>query len=217
MTAIYSASALAQAPVEAPLTPAAPASAAAPVPPPAPLPIVDPAKELKGAALIEALRKGGFVLYMRHAMTGTVTEKCGPSNLSPKGEQDARSVGAAMRELKIPVGAVRSSQPCRCVDTARELGVGKVEITEDLNPVSPREGFDLGAARTRRLVEMPATGTNTILVSHLHGSRNKAEWVHLEMGEVIVFHPDGGASPVAVARIPLTAWAALKQAMGAGG
>ena len=189
----------------------------APVPVAPPLPIVDPAKELKGGALIEALRGGGFVLYMRHTQTGLVTEKCGTSNLSEKGEQDARNIGAALRELNIPVGVVWSSEPCRCVDTARALGVGKVEVTEDLNPVAPRAGFDIGAARTRRLTAMPSRGTNTLLVSHLHGSRDKAEWVHLEMGEVIVYRPDGGAVPVAVARIPLTGWAVLKQAMGAGG
>ena len=206
----------AQPPAEA-AVPVSGANPPAPVPVTPPLPIVDPATELKGTALIEAMRGGGFVLYLRHTQTGLVTEKCGTSNLSEKGEQDARNIGAALHELKIPFGAVWSSEPCRCVDTARAVGVGKVEVTEDLNPVAPRAGFDVGAARTRRLIAVPTRGTNTLLVSHLHGSRNKAEWVHLEMGEVIVYRPDGGAVPVAVARIPLTGWAALKQAMGAGG
>ena len=174
------------------------------------LPIVDPANELKGAALIGALRKGGFVLYMRHSETGTVTEKCDASNLSAIGEQNARSVGAALRELKIPVGVVRSSQPCRCADTARLLGLGNVEITEDLNPSAPRPGFDIGAARSKRLNEAPTAGTNTILVSHLHGSRKKEEWLHLEMGEIIVFKPEGDSPAVPVARVRVAEWIALK-------
>ena len=66
---------------------------------PAFLPIVNPANELKGSALLEALRKGGFVLYMRHAETGVVTEKCSQSNLTAAGEEQARKVGAALREL----------------------------------------------------------------------------------------------------------------------
>ena len=185
-------------------------AAQAPTIAPAPLPIVDPAKELKGPALLEALRKGGYVLYMRHAITGTVTEKCEKSNLSPAGEEQARNVGAAIRELKIPIGAVRSSQPCRCVDTARLLGLGDVDITEDLNPMAPREGFDIIAARFNRLNETPAAGKNTVLVSHLHGSRNKSEWLHLEMGEIIVFRPIANARPEPVARIPVAGWAALK-------
>ena len=85
-------------------------------------------------------------MYMRHTETGNVTEKCDTTNLSAIGEENARSVGAAMRDLKIPIGAVRSSQPCRCAGTARLLGLGEVDITEDLNPVPPRPGFDIGAA-----------------------------------------------------------------------
>ena len=194
--------------------PAAPPPAALPFTPavasqPSP-PVVDPAKELKGAALIGALRKGGLVMYMRHAETGTVSENCDKSNLSAIGEENARTVGAALRELKIPVGVVRSSQPCRCADTARLLGLGRVEITEDLNPVAPREGFDIGAARSKRLNEAPASGTNTVLVSHLHGSRKKEEWLHLEMGEIIVFRPEGNSPAVPIARVRVAEWVALK-------
>ena len=182
------------------------------VPPPQ-LPIVDPANEIKGIALVEALRKGGFVLYMRHAETGIVTEKCDGSNLSAAGEATARNVGAALRELKIPIGVVRASQPCRTGDTARLLGLGAVEITEDLNPTPPREGVDIGAVRSRRLAEIPPTGTNTVLVSHLHGSRKKEEWLHLGMGEIIVFRPDGKEGHEPVARITVADWMALKKLM----
>ena len=186
-------------------------------PPPPPPPIVDPAKELTGAALVEALRKGGFVLYMRHAETGTVTEKCEQSNLSAIGEDNARKIGVAMRVLKIPVGMVLSSQPCRTQDTARLLDMGLVEVTEDLNPTAPREGFDIGEARSKRLNEPPAKGANTVLVSHLHGSRKKAEWLHLEMGEIIVFRPQSNARAEPVARIRVEAWAVLKSAVAADG
>ena len=103
--------------------------------------------------------------------------------------------------------------PCRANVTACTLDVGKVEITEDLNPVAPREGFDIGAARTKRLNEMPTAGTNTVLVSHLHGSRKKEEWVHLQLGEIIVFRPDANANAEPVARIPVAGWAALKKVM----
>ncbi len=193
-----------------------PPPVAPPVAAPPPPPVVDPAKELKGAALVEALRKGGFVLYMRHSETGTVTEKCDTTNLSALGEENARSVGAAMRDLKIPIGAVRSSQPCRCVGTARLLNMGTVDITEDLNPSAPRPGFDIGAARSKRLAEIPPVGTNTVLVSHLHGSRNKDEWLHLEMGEIIVFRPEVSPRAEAVARIRVADWVTLKKAMTAG-
>ena len=218
LMAVSAVSAFAQANSQATAPEATPATAL-PAPPVAavqpPLPIVDRAKELKGFALVEALRKGGFVLYMRHTETGLVTEKCETSNLSASGEAAASNVGAALRELKISIGVVRSSQPCRAVDTARLLGLGAVEITEDLNPTPSREGVDIGAVRSRRLAEMPPTGTNAVLVSHLHGSRKKEEWLHLGMGEIIVFRPDGKDGHEPVARIAVTDWIALKKLMAA--
>ena len=185
----------------------------APAVAPSPLPIVDPANELKGIALVEALRKGGFVLYMRHAETGSLAEKCDENSLTAIGIENARIVGAALRDLRIPVGNVRSSVPCRTYMTAVTLGLGAVDITEDLNPIAPREGFDIGAARTKRLSETPVAGKNTVLVSHMHGSRKKEEWMHLQLGEIIVFRPDANACAEPVARIPVAGWAALKKSV----
>ena len=34
-------------------------------------PFIDPAHEIKGIALVKALRGGGFVLFMRHAFAGS--------------------------------------------------------------------------------------------------------------------------------------------------
>ena len=50
-----------------------------------------------------------------------------------------RVVGLAIRELRIPIGAKRVSA----------LGIGTGEITEDLNPAAPQEGFDISAARAK--------------------------------------------------------------------
>ena len=184
------------------------AQIAPPVPPAIPvLPLVDPANELKGAKLVDALRGGGYVLYMRHALQiPPTTEKCDTSNLTPVGEEQARTVGAALRELRIPIGQVRSSQPCRNRDSARLLGFGPYEITDDLNPAGLREGFDVSAARLRQLQEAPPRGTNTLLVSHVHGSLKKEEWMHLEIAEVIVYRPDGKGGTTPVARVRVEGW-----------
>lgn len=168
------------------------------------------AQELKGRALVEALRGGGYVLYLRHALQKSPrTTGCEPKNLTPVGEEQARTVGAAIRELKIPIGVVRSSEPCRNLDTARLLGLGAFEVTEALNPGGMREGFDVHAARFKQLIEMPPSGTNMLLVSHVHGSTNKAEWMHLEIAEIIVYRPDGKGATTPVARVRVGEWAEL--------
>ena len=201
---------------QSPSRDAPPASVSPPsaiIPAPGPLPIVDPVKELKGGTLIAALRRGGFVLYMRHTEAGLPAEKCDQYSLSAAGLENARIVGSAIRDLNIPIAAVRSSAPCRTNIAAAALGLGVVEITEDLNPTAPQPGFDLGAARTARMNEAPLAGTNTILVSHLHGSRNKDEWVHLELGEIIVFRPVASARAEPVARIAVAKWLRLRVEM----
>ena len=197
---------------------APPVASEAPAVAPVTLPVVDAVRELIGKTLLDALRAGGYVLYMRHALQfPPKADGCEPKNLTPVGEEQARTVGAAIRELKIPIGVVRSSEPCRNLDTARLLGFGAFEITEDLNPGGMREGFDTGAARIRQLTEMPARGTNTLLVSHVHGSKNKAEWMHLEIAEIIVYRPDGKGATTPVARIRIERWTELISLLGEAG
>jgi phosphohistidine phosphatase SixA len=172
--------------------------------------LVDKRDELSGITLIDALRQGGYVLYMRHAMQVPPEDKpCTGKDLTPKGEVDAQTVGAAIRDLKIPIGRLLTSEPCRNIDTARTLGLGPHEVTIDLNPGGSPPGFDVGAARSRRLAELPKPNTNTILVSHTHGSRKKSEWMHLETAEVIVYRPDGKGASTPVARIRVEDWAPL--------
>ena len=201
--------ALTGAQAQVPATPPSPALPAT-LGNPTALPIILPERELKGAALVEALRKGGYVLYMRHAMQ--ITPKFGPcegSNLTPEGEEQARAVGNGLRALKIPIGRVLSSELCRNRDTARLLGFGEYEVTIDLNPGGMPPGFDVGIARARRLTELPRAGTNTILVSHVHGSQKKSEWLHLELAEIIVHRPDGKGGAEAVARVRVEGWGEL--------
>jgi phosphohistidine phosphatase SixA len=80
------------------------------------------------AELLAALQRGGHVLLVRHAQTepgigdppGMRLSDCATQrNLSAAGREQARTIGAAVRSRAIPVAAVRSSQWCRCLDTAR--------------------------------------------------------------------------------------------------
>lgn len=204
---ILAAGAIAEAADETPQAVTTPATVTAPAQ--AALPLVPPATELKGVSLVDALRKGGYVLYMRHALQiPPITDNCNEPSLKPEGIRQARSVGAAIRELKIPIGSVRSSEVCRVRETAKLLELGDVMISEGLNPAGQREGVEVGPLRTQLLREIPRAGTNTLLVSHVHGSKDKTEWMHLELAEIIVFRPDG-KSALPVARIREEAWAAL--------
>jgi phosphohistidine phosphatase SixA len=198
-------------PAAEPAAPSAPPVAAAPAeaprPPPPAIPLVDPARALSGKALLDALRAGGLNLYMRHAQQiPPVSAVCEGSNLTPLGDAQAQRVGKAMRELKIPVGKLYTSEPCRNIDTAKQLGLGPYEIREEINPGGTKPGVDYGALRTKMLMQVPAMGTNTLLVSHMHGSPNRSEWMHLELGEIIVYRPNGKNLSSPIARIRVEGW-----------
>jgi phosphohistidine phosphatase SixA len=84
-----------------------------------------------------ALRQGGHVALMRHAEApggagdppGFRLNDCATQrNLSAKGRADAKAVGEKFRAEGVAVGKLLSSPWCRCVDTARLLGLGNVEI-----------------------------------------------------------------------------------------
>ena len=191
------------------------------------IPLIDAAKELKGAALLQALRRGGFNLYMRHAIanvgqdgnliqTPQWWENCSiQRNIADAGREQARKVGAAMQELKIPIGQVLTAQFCRTRDTGHSMGLGPIEITEDLNhQIGQRVGFDVNASRYRQLAEMPPKGTNRILISHTHGSPKPEERIMgaIQEAEIVVYQPDQKGAAEPIARIPLAEWENLLKA-----
>ena len=90
-----------------------------------------------GEAAWSALRRGGFVALMRHADApggagdppGFKLEDCTTQrNLSEKGQANARAVGTRLKAEGIVIGRLLSSPWCRCLDTARLLEIGPVEI-----------------------------------------------------------------------------------------
>lgn len=84
--------------------------------------------------LREILRTPGHVILMRHASApgtgdpdGFRLDDCATQrNLSAAGRAEAAAIGAALRGLGLDQAAIFSSRWCRCLDTARGLGLGPV-------------------------------------------------------------------------------------------
>src|SRR2546427_12383536 len=98
-----------------------------------------PARTLPPAELLSELRKGGYILYFRHAATDFSQndekmksyEDCtNQRNLIDPGRADARAVGAAIRDLRIPIERVLASPFCRTVETA-QLVFGRAEKMQE--------------------------------------------------------------------------------------
>jgi phosphohistidine phosphatase SixA len=127
------------------------------------------------AALWKAIARGGHVLLMRHALApgtgdpaGFALEDCATQrNLSPQGRRQALAIGSRIRSGGINQARVYSSQWCRCLETARLLGLGEVRPLPALN--SFFDAPDRKATQTAQvlaLIERLAPGPSAILVTH---------------------------------------------------
>lgn len=197
---------------------------------PASAPASDGAR-LSGADLLQALRGGGFNIFVRHAETDwsqhdTVQatgdwESCDGARvrqLSAQGRATARTVGEAMRALSVPVGLVLASPYCRTMQTAELMGYGQPTPTTDvmnLRAASFFGGPDAIVATARALLATPPRdGTNTLIAAHGNVAQ-AATPVYPAEGEAVVFEPRGEAGFELVARISAAQWRQLRDAYAA--
>lgn len=129
--------------------------------------------------LIESLRAGGHIIYVRHASTekdyadqisADPTNCATQRTLSEAGWREASLIGTAFRNLSIPIGLVLSSQYCRAWQTA-ELAFGRSMKLPALN-FEPAEDYTSAQVATMRanvaplLAQAPQAGSNTVIVGH---------------------------------------------------
>ena len=148
---------------------------------------------------VERLRRGGYVVALRHAatdrtatdMTGDLRDCSRQRNLNAQGRRQARAIGRAFRRLEIPVGRVLASPFCRTRDTAR-LAFGHARPSRAL--LSADFFGDGDAAERQRgglrrlLVLPPGRGSNTVLVSH-EAAIDAATGVTVAEGEAVIVAP----------------------------
>lgn len=173
---------------------------------------------LAGRPLLVALRAGGLILYFRHASTDfgqndeqmTGYEDCSRQrNLTERGRDEARAIGAAIKRLALPIGAVLASPFCRTMETAR-LIFGQATATPAVRGGAASGGAaDRYAPLARLLSTVPPAGTDLAIVSHGNPFHAVAGDAYLAEGEAAVIRPLGAAGFVIVARIPKDAWEAL--------
>jgi len=174
--------------------------------------------------LIDDLRLGGYVIVLRHG--ATVSDPAGSDSMSRKnvpaqrqlseqGRAQARSTGATMRRLKIPVALVLTSTVQRAVDTGTLLGFGEVTATADLAESGPEISAEENSRRAqalRKLVaERPPADNNVVIVSHKPNIVEAfgTDWSDVREGEATVFEPDGHGGYKLVARIQANGWTEL--------
>jgi hypothetical protein len=170
---------------------------------------------ISGTRLLDALRRGGYILYFRHTSTDfgqndegmTSFEDCNKQrNLTDQGRAEARAIGAAIAQLHIPIGEVLASPFCRTIETAKLIfGRATVSVAVRGGPADPDRYGDL-----RKLLSTPvARGANLAIASHGNPFRAVAGTPYLAEGEAAVIEPRGKDGFRIVARITKDGWSAL--------
>lgn len=144
------------------------AAAAAPVP--------VRAQDTVRTALIAELRRGGYVLYVRHAETAATPEPqvrdladCQwQRNLNGAGRRQATALGEVLRTDGVTFTTIEASPFCRAIQTA-ELMFGRPPRIDEVLfyhvSQTPEQIVTGTAALKARLARLPASG-NAVLIGH---------------------------------------------------
>jgi phosphohistidine phosphatase SixA len=181
---------------------------------PAPAP-VDPAPP-SPAAIVAALKSGGYIVYFRHTATdfSQSDEKmrdfddcANQRNLTDGGRDQAKRIGEAWRRLSIPVGRVLASPFCRTREVA-QLAFGRYERALEARGGPGTAGDPVRYQPLSRLLESaPKRGTNSVIVSH--GNPYQAlhpGTAYLREGEAAIIRPLPGGGHEVYGRIAWDEW-----------
>jgi len=174
------------------------------------------------ADLVALLKKGGYVLVMRHASSprdtpDKQTASAGNVNLERQldeaGRSGATAMGKALRDLAIPVGEVLSSPTYRALETARLAQLANPQSHAELGDrgQSMQGVTDADGAWLRERAARLPQGTNTIIVTHMPNiMRAFPEWGAIADGEVVVVGRDSKGLASAIGRVKIEEWPRLR-------
>lgn len=172
--------------------------------------------------LIKQLRKGGYVLYMRHGNTDTSRPDQLPSvdlndcstqrPLTEEGRRITASVGKAIRKARIPLGEIYSSPMCRAKESALAAFGPKFTVNMLLMYTANMSSAEKAPVleETRELLSRPVTGkANRVLVAHAPNLMDIFGYFPKPEGTVVILKPMGDKNFKYIASIAPGQWKEL--------
>jgi phosphohistidine phosphatase SixA len=173
-------------------------------------------------ALINQLRYGGYVIYMRHGNTDASRPDQVPKvdlgdcatqrPLTKEGRLLSAKIGQRIRRAKIPIGEVFSSPMCRTRETALAAFGPQFVIVNTLMFTSNMTAKDKIPVieATRELISKPVEGkVNRVIVSHAQSLMEIIGYLPKPEGTVVIFKPLGNKNFKYIATIAPTQWNSL--------
>lgn len=175
---------------------------------------------LRDSELVPMLRRGGYVILLRHERTGLVRIDDDPTRpsgdcsaqrmLSPAGYVASAETGEIIRLLRIPIREVVASPMCRTMDTAR-FAFGRATPEPLLTHIDEERGrTEAVAGRELRTVvaRTARQGTNVALVTHFSNLLG-AYGVAVQEGQAAILGPDGRGGFKPLGTIYNSRWAQI--------
>lgn len=180
-------------------------------------PTTAPARKAGTPELLQALARGGYVIYFRHGHTNwqeklldqvyaaearfDLNNCASQRNLDAIGRDDARRINAALRAASVPIGKVYGSRFCRPSEYARIITGIDPERVDWLTGLSTTASM----MRLREVIAtVPDGATNTILGGHGERPFDLTGLVISE-GDALVFDPRA-VDPAKPGHYPIVAW-----------
>ena len=180
------------------------------------------AQMMPGSPLLDGLRKGGYVLVMRHANSPAMPPAKAQADaenvklerqLDQMGRDTAKAMAESFKRLRIPVGDVISSPTYRARLTSQlAFGVAPKtapELDEGAEGMASKPDQDRVAWLRKAISQAPRAGTNTILITHAPNISGAFE-IPAQSGEVLIFHPGGANAATPLARVKIQEWPTIK-------
>ena len=179
--------------------------------------------------LVSSLKDGGYVIVFRHGATDDSQKDVYPfkfddmsaqRQLSEKGRELARELGAALKKLGVPIGEVYTSRLNRAVETGKLLSGKEVSPVDELtdsgagsaSAMANPDGKNAKAGRAvRDLVNAaPKPGVNNLAVTHKTNVADAfgKEFSDIREGEALVYKTSSSGPAALVARVQANEWIA---------
>ena len=179
--------------------------------------------------LVSSLKDGGYVIVFRHGATDDSQKDVYPfrfddmsaqRQLSEKGRELARELGAALRKLGVPIGEVYTSRLNRAVESGKLLGGKDVSPVDELtdsgagsaSAMANPDGKNAKAGRAvRDLVNAaPKPGVNNLAVTHKTNVADAfgKEFSDIREGEALVYKTSSSGPAALIARVQANEWIA---------
>ena len=178
---------------------------------------------------VAALKDGGYVIVIRHFATDDSQKDVYPfkyddmsaqRQLSEKGRDTARALGAALKTLGIPIGDIYTSRLNRAVEAGKLMTGREVTPLESLSDSGAGSASAManpdgknakaGAALRDLAAAPPKPGMNNLVVTHKTNIADAfgKDMADIREGEALVYKAGAPGSPPA-ARVQAEAWIAL--------